>query len=460
MAKNKPLKVKGIYAILIGVLSLWCVSIGFFAFRSTHFLRKTEIGGISCQYLSIEEAIQKINQAEERKNVTFSFKSGEIYDVMSKELGTQVTEDYIVQIFENQHSNLKESRRYEIAGFTTVNVDLLKGFLEQIPELQNENMIEPQDAYILWDGTKFFIQKERLGNVIDFEKALEFALAKINSGENHIDFSEITIEMPETLSKDLETQCDELNSILNSSITFELVDGSTITLDSNIIKNWMDCDENGDIMFDIEKGVANFVEDLEIRVNSTNSKMEFKATDLENPITIDVPVEVRAVLDKEKEIAEIKSLLCNDEPIFTTPVYSQKHLSDMLTSYVEVDISRQQVWIYIDGELFLETPCVTGNINTGNGTPTGVFFLLNKNRKVKLEGLNNDGSEYSTLVEYWMRFFKGCGFHDGWWRSEFGGNIYLTNGSHGCINLPPEKAAEMYEVIDSTMPIIIYFSQL
>ena len=38
----------------------------------------------------------------------------------------------------------------------------------------------------------------------------------------------------------------------------------------------------------------------------------------------------------------------------------------------------------------------------------------------------------------------------------FGGNRYKTNGSHGCINLPKDQAALIYNTIDAGYPIIIY----
>ena len=46
--------------------------------------------------------------------------------------------------------------------------------------------------------------------------------------------------------------------------------------------------------------------------------------------------------------------------------------------------------------------------------------------------------------------------HDADWRSSFGGEIYKTNGSHGCINLPPAKAAVLYDHVYKNMPIICH----
>lgn len=460
MANVKLVKIRGRWAILLCLLILVSTLIGICYFVKTHFLPGTEIEGISCEFLTIEEAIERVNYEQAQKKVKLSFCDGTTYQVSAKELGVRINDEYIHDIFKKQHSDFKEERKYSVDGFISIENEKLRKFLEQIPELQKENMIEPQDAYIIWDEINFSINSEVLGNVIDFEEATNLALEVLQNQGNVIDFSTITDVNPKTFTEDLTNKRDELNSILNSSINFELFDGSIVSLNSEIIKNWFYQDKNGNYEFDIENGVSEFVSNLALQVYNVNSSYQFKATDLEDSIEVNIPREMWVQLDYEKEIAEIKTLLGSSEIINLTPIYDGKPFSEMLTSYVEVDIARQHIWIYIDGTLYLDTDCVTGNVRDNCDTPTGIFLLLNKNEDAVLRGTNKDGSTYSTPVEYWMRFYKGCGFHDAWWRSQFGGNIYQTNGSHGCINMPPEKAAQMYKIIDNTMPIIIYNSQL
>ena len=55
-----------------------------------------------------------------------------------------------------------------------------------------------------------------------------------------------------------------------------------------------------------------------------------------------------------------------------------------------------------------------------------------------------------------MPFNMNIGMHDATWRNSFGGNIYINNGSHGCINLPLETAKTIYSYIDTFFPIIVY----
>ena len=47
-------------------------------------------------------------------------------------------------------------------------------------------------------------------------------------------------------------------------------------------------------------------------------------------------------------------------------------------------------------------------------------------------------------------------FRSASWRSEFGSNIYMTNGSHGCINLPYSVAEEIYGYVEKGTPVICY----
>lgn len=443
-----------IFVFLANVIFLFYVS---YRYVQTHFLWNTTINGISCSFLTTDEAIEKIYEEE---NIEFSFIDGKTYTASLQELGIQAERTKIKQILQQNHSKLQDQYEYNLNSYVIVDKECMLDYFKQIPNLQKEKMVQPQNAYIVWNESEFLIQEEILGNLIDLDDALNLIDEKIKNGEKVIDFSSITTVKPDIIAEDLINECSRLNSILNSSINYELSNGSIVTLDSNIIKNWIYIDDNGNFQFDIENGALQFVEDLAIKVDNTNSSMYFNATDFTGNVIINVPENLQAQLDKENEFLNIKKLLGNSEPSYCKPIYDRTCLSDMLTSYIELDISRQHIWFYLNGELLFDTPCVTGNPLYGYDTPQGVFFLLNKDRNALLEGTNADGSKYSTSVAYWMRFYNGCGFHDAWWRANFGKEIYKTNGSHGCVNMPTEMAAKMFEVIDNTMPIIIYQSNM
>ena len=120
-------------------------------------------------------------------------------------------------------------------------------------------------------------------------------------------------------------------------------------------------------------------------------------------------------------------------------------------NYVEVDLSGQQLWVYKDGECVVTTPLVSGCVADGKFTPNGVYAIYEKDRDCWLTG-----PTWNDFVEYWMAFYKGFGIHDASWRSEFGGDIYMYEGSHGCPNLPPEMADDVYYNAPLGTKVILY----
>lgn len=136
-----------------------------------------------------------------------------------------------------------------------------------------------------------------------------------------------------------------------------------------------------------------------------------------------------------------------------TPLYSSR-VEDGFDTYVEVSLSEQHVWFYEDGELLMDSDCVSGLKGTDRATPTGFWAM---NMVLPGKTLYSEPSSKGTWVNRWMQFTTShCGLHDASWRSEFGGNIYTYNGSHGCVNLPTEFAYELYEHAYIGLPVIVY----
>ena len=109
-------------------------------------------------------------------------------------------------------------------------------------------------------------------------------------------------------------------------------------------------------------------------------------------------------------------------------------------TYIEVDIEDQMLYFYIDNELVLSSSIVTGK----DDTPTycGYFHIFYKEYDAVLTSYTYG---YETPVTYWMAFDGNIGFHDAWWRDNFGGQIYQLDGSHGCVNLPYNIAEYLFE---------------
>ena len=121
---------------------------------------------------------------------------------------------------------------------------------------------------------------------------------------------------------------------------------------------------------------------------------------------------------------------------------------------VFVSIYRQKVTLIKNGKLIAESDCVTGMENVRN-TRRGAFKVEYMQRNRTLRGTNYKGVKYAQPVEFWVRFYGNTGFHSASYRSSFGGTIYKTNGSNGCVNLPYNFAKTLYNNAYIGMPVYV-----
>lgn len=130
--------------------------------------------------------------------------------------------------------------------------------------------------------------------------------------------------------------------------------------------------------------------------------------------------------------------------------YQRGGWNEELGRYIDVDLEAQFVRLFDEtGNVIWESACVSGDLYESRSTVTGVFEIYSKQMGTTLVGLdyNNDGKpDYESYVNYWMPFYGGYGLHDATWRSSFGGDYFYYDGSHGCINLPYNKAEELYNI--------------
>lgn len=127
--------------------------------------------------------------------------------------------------------------------------------------------------------------------------------------------------------------------------------------------------------------------------------------------------------------------------------------NDIGGTYVEISIQDQEMWCYKDGAVVVDTPVVTGNVSKGYDTPSGSVWAID----AKKHDAVLKGEGYTQPVTYWMPFNGNVGIHDAdTWRSEYGGEIYKTSGSHGCVNTPTANAEKIFNTVEIGTPVIVY----
>ena len=164
-----------------------------------------------------------------------------------------------------------------------------------------------------------------------------------------------------------------------------------------------------------------------------------------------------SIINKDALFNSIKDYFLNaasglDTDILVDSITEYNASEKLGSTYIEVDMHKQELTYYVDGNLEMEMPVVTGNVNRGRSTPAGIFDVYNKRYHTYLRGV-----DYVSYVNYWLGVNKGVGIHDANWRSEFGNEIYKTDGSHGCINCPIDKVSKLWEVAEVGTPVILHY---
>ena len=109
---------------------------------------------------------------------------------------------------------------------------------------------------------------------------------------------------------------------------------------------------------------------------------------------------------------------------------------------IVVSISAQSMWAYEAGELVTSSYVSTGTADVPETvTPVGSWTVLAKIDVQDMEGTISDEYYFVADVPYVMYFDDlGNALHGTYWHNNFG-----TPMSHGCVNLPMDVAAFMYE---------------
>lgn len=326
------------------------------------------------------------------------------------------------------------------------------------PFLDNGAVTETQDAYVDLQDPNFPIIKEVYGNKPDEEKFFNDILTCIELGErifkyeekNYTAIPKVKADDPQLLA--YQAFCREY---LHQKITYSLGEDS-FTIPVEDLRGLMKKDLSGKAS---KKKVAKYVKSIAERYDNVGERRKFKSLTGET-VTIDNSNYGWSV-DQEAETKQLVKDINSHEDVSREPIWATRGYGDYSLNigktYIDIDISKQKLVYFRNGKKKFSTDVVTGCRNAGTVTPTGLFQILDKERDITLKGRNANGSKYASYVNYWMAFLGGSyGIHDANWRSSFGGDIYIYNGSHGCVNVPPSKMPKLYEMVDWGTPVIIH----
>ena len=351
--------------------------------------------------------------------------------------------------------------RYTVDAVLKYDEAALRALLENMAFVKNAS--PTSDAYITpyEEGKAFSIVPEVQGTEIDMDKLMAAVKDALNSQTRLLKVENLdcykTIQVTAD-NADLNQMCANLNRYKDINITYVFGDQQEILPGLEAVK-WIDGVSGSTVQVNQQK-VAEYVKYLADKYDTYGKPHTFTST---SGRQVSVNGDYGWQINQAEEAVALTRMVQNGTNQTREPAYSRTAASrtgnDFGTTYVEVDMGLQHIYIYENGTLIAEAPIVTGNVAKGWTTPEGLYTLYYKERDRVLRGPKRaDGTySYESPVSYWMPFNGGIGLHDASWRGKFGGEIYKNNGSHGCINIPPKTAAVIYEHVYKGIPILCFY---
>lgn len=469
---GKDGKVKALW-IIGGVLAVIClIYVAISVYFMSHFFVNTKINGKNFSGKTASDVEKYLQTNIKDYKLTILENEGRQDVISGSEIGLEYragTETEKLLKDQNGFAWPKafftENSRKVLVN-VSYNEESLNQRISQLSCLQTEQT-PAENAKPEFDGNQYVIKPEVYGNAVDKERLTEQVKVHITEFQPQLDMVETKCyAKPKYVedSKEVQEACDAMNKYVNASITYPM--NEPVVVDKALISQWLQVDG--------EMKVSLNTEAMKQWFTAFGDKYDTQGTTR----TFTTPAGKSATvtggtygwsIDEDTELVNLQNSILNGEVVTREPAYyaggtAAAHSGqDWGNTYAEVDMSAQHMWYIQNGQVVLETDVVTGEPIPSKITPEGVYSLMWKQPNSVLVGdINPDTGEpaYRTKVKYWMQVTSsGVGFHDAIWQTAFGGTLYQIpgTGSHGCINMPLDQAAALFNMIEPGTPVIFHW---
>ena len=403
------------------------------------------VGGIDLTGMTAEEAAAALNEAAASYKLGLTV-NGKKLSISAEELGLKLDAEALGKFLEAA-ANGTELPTSVFACDRTALVSLLK---------QQMN-VAPKNATVTYSSAhgKFVAAEGANGTEYDLEAAADAAAAAIGllGAEANAEVKSTSVAPTYTADSDkVKSAVNNANGYLKVSLTYTFTpEGGSTSKESigvSTVASFIKISDKMEVSVS-KSAIESYADKLSDRYSGGDYKAKFKTT---GGSTIGTTVTYYGHrVNTSALVDDIYSCVTAGTSGTRTAPYSAKSDKPYGGSYVEIDLTNQKLYLYKNGERLLSTSLVSGSVDKGYCTPTGVYSIYAKQTDRYLTGPG-----YRSFVSYWMPFKGGYGLHDATWRSSFGGTIYYYSGSHGCVNLPKSAAKTIYNNVSVGTKVILY----
>lgn len=426
------------------------------------FFPNTIINGMDASKKSIDEVKKMVAAGIDGYQITIKERGDNTETIKGTDIGMEAVFDGSVEKLLEEQNPLKwgehnsKFQNFDIGTLVKYNQEQFDEAVSKLACFQEDKIKEPQDATISQyeSGKGYHIVAAVDGNRPDPEKVKSLIAAAVSDFKTEVSLEDGDVYIKPKITADnpdLINQVQTLNRYTNVKVTYKFGDKREV-LNGDTISKWVGIGEDGKAYLSSSEVTA-YVKGLASKYD-TVSKAKTLNTSYGKPVKI-TGGSYGWKINQSAEADALAEIIRSGESQERVPEFKQEAASygenDYGNTYVEVNLTAQHLYFYKDGKLVLDTDFVSGNESKGWSTPAGVYSLTYKQKDATLKG-----EDYRTPVAYWMPFNGNIGFHDATWRKQFGGSIFKTSGSHGCVNLPPAMAKTLFENIPSKVPVLCY----
>ncbi len=424
---------------------------------SGHFAWKTTLNGADVSCLTVDQVQADIDQKFRDYSLTIEERGGRTEQIRAKDIDLDFTLQGTVQdILDSQNHwiwflNGFYQEDLSLNADVSYDAKLLTAAINSLSLMDESLITEPVEPQIVEKSREYVVVDGIEGNQPQAKKVLSVVSSAIDRLHTSVNLEkENCYESLKYDSDDPEVQdaLKAMNTIKQMKIIYDFGE-EKVNLWGYRIEDWVSLDEDYQITFD-EEAMLSYIDYMK-----ENHKVRGQVVDFDTYYgsAVELTSYVKtAVIDSEAEVSKLQEIILDAcEKGETECVRSTENMFSIGDTYIEINLTAQKMFCHKDGRIILETDIVSGRPSTGCATPPGIYNIFKKASPAILVG-----DTYRTPVSYWMPFNGGIGLHDATWQSAFGGMRYLTNGSHGCINLRLDVAKFLYENYEVGDLVILY----
>ena len=457
-ARKRQKRNRILAGIGIGALGIYIAVAVYFGF---HFYEDTKIYGIDCSQKTADAVKAEVAERLGGYRLEIRERGGQSEYLTAEQIGLQFADDSSInQMLKAQKSFLWPVmillKRPDAASVAfSYDQDAALQAFSELDCMDPRYEIAPEDAYVKATGTGFEVVPEIMGTTLDAAKTQQALKDALDAGQSTLVLEDADCYAnPERYSDDagLQDEAEKKSALVKANITYDFGDRKE-AVNAPVIADWIVTRADGEYVID-EMAVTEYVENLAAEYDTFGLPREFY-TSLGTTVTLSGG-DYGWCMDQDATVVALLNALSDGYQGTMKPEYlytaKSRDTNDIGDTYVEICISRQRMWCYQYGTCIVDTPVVTGNPNKGNATPAGGVWAIDAMKRNAV--LVGEG--YQSPVDFWMPFNGDIGIHDMQTRAYFGGTIYLTNGSHGCVNTPFDQAQAIFNAVSVGTPVIVY----